>query len=446
MTADPQLLQELLKTARKCGADRADAMLVSSTAISALCRKGVPEGMEHSETTGLGLRVFVGQRAAIVSATELTPGRFEQLAQQAVAMARVVPEDRYAGLGDPATQGIADIAALDIVDTHAAPDLPALLTRARMAEEAALAVNGVTNTNGASASYGRMDVALADSQGFAGNYARTSHSTSVSVLAGEGAQMQRDYAGHSVVHLSDLDDAETLGREAGERAVQRLNPTKPRTGQFPIVYDKRVSGSLLSHLAGAINGAAIARGTSFLAKKRGGRILPLGLSVIDDPLRHRGMRSRPFDAEGFRAAPLNLVEDGILTEWVLDSRSARQLGLTSNGRASRGTGSSPSPSISNLYLSGGDIPFDDLLSDIREGILINELMGSSVNGLTGDYSRGASGFMIRDGKIAEPVAELTIAGNLIDMFQQIRAADDLEFRRGVDAPTIRIDGMSIAGA
>lgn len=446
MTVDPQKLHDLLAMARRAGADKADGMVVTSTALSAMCRKGVPEGMEHSETTGVGLRVFVGSRAAIVSATSLAPDRFEALAEQAVAMARVVPEDTFAGLGDPQTQGAYDLALLDLVDSTTTPSLAELLDRARAAENEALAVSGVTNSSGASASFGRVDIALADSNGFAGAYARTSHGTSISVLAGEGASMQRDYAGHGAVHLSDLDDAATLGREAGERAVARLNPVKPRTGQFPIVYDPRVSGSLLGHLAGAANGAAIARGTSFLARKRGGQILPSHLSLVDDPTRARGLRSRPFDAEGYRADVLTLVEDGILRDWILDGRSARQLGLSSNGRASRATGSPPSPSPTNLYLAGGNETLDELLGDIREGIYINELMGSSINGLTGDYSRGASGFMIRDGALAEPIAELTVAGNLIEMFLRLRAADDLVFRRGVDAPTIRIDDMSVAGA
>lgn len=446
MTTDNQdRLQALLSAARRHGADAADAILIESTAISTMCRKGVPEGLEHSETVGLGMRVFVGQRAAIVSASALEPSGFDAFAAQAVAMAKVLPEDRHIGLGDPTRQGCFDLGALDLVDRHDAPDLPSLLARAKVAEDAALGVEGVTNTNGASASYGKMTVTLADSAGFVGQYARTSHGTGVSVLAGSGTRMQRDYAAHQAVHLEDLDPADALGREAGQRAVARIDPGKPRSGSMPVVFDRRVSGTILGHLAAAINGAAIARGTSFLAARRGQRILPSNLSVVDDPTRARGLRSRPFDAEGTLAASLSLVESGVLNHWLLDGRTARQLSLPPNGRALRGVGSPPSPGISNLILMGGDIALPDLLADIEEGVWIDELMGSSINGLTGDYSRGASGFMIRHGVIAEPVAEMTIAGNLTDMFARLRAADDLEFRRGTDAPTLRIDDMHVAG-
>ncbi|MCQ9154899.1 TldD/PmbA family protein [Acidomonas methanolica] len=441
-----QQLRDLLEAARKAGADKADAVAISSLAVSAMCRKGVPEGLEHSETSSIGLRVFIGQRAATVSATELDPARFDALAEQAVAMARVLPEDFYLGLADPEDQGSVDAAALDLADPGPAPDLVSLLERARAVEDAALAVTGVTNSSGASASYGRSRITLADTNGFAGSYSRTSHGAGVSVLAGVGESMQRDYASHGTVHLADLDAPERLGREAGERAVRRLDPGKPRTGRLPVVFDPRVSGSLPGHLVSAINGAAIARGTSFLAAKMGEAILPPGLSLIDDPLRPRGLRSRPFDGEGHRASVLALVENGVLREWVLDTRAARQLGLKPNGRAVRGVGAPPAPGTSNLYLAGGATPVAELIADIVEGVWVDELMGSSINGLTGDYSRGASGFMIRNGQLAEPVAELTIAGNLLEMFQSLRAADDLVFRRGIDAPTLRIDGMRVAGS
>ncbi|WP_438382700.1 TldD/PmbA family protein [Asaia sp. BMEF1] len=446
MSKDQERLSQLLDAAKRAGADRADALLVASRSVSAMCRHGVPEGLEHSETIQLGLRVFVGKRAANVSATALDPSRFEALAEQAVAMARVVPEDVHTSLVEPARQGIYDIASLDLVDAGNAPSLEALLARAREAEEIALAFPGITNSNGASAGYGRVEIALAESGGFSGQYVQTSHSNGISVLAGDGPSMQRDYAGHSTRHLTDLESAQSLGREAAQRALARMNPVKPRTGSFPVVFDRRVSASLLGHLAGAINGASIARGTSFLSAHRGKRILPETLSVIDDPTRPRGLRSKPFDAEGFLPAPFAFVQDGVLQDWILDSRSAMQLGLTNNGRASRGVGGPPSPSVSNFFLTGGIGSREALLSDIVEGVYVTEMMGSSINGLTGDYSRGASGYMIRNGELAEAVAELTIAGNLIDMFASLRAADDLEFRHGVDAPTLRIDTMSVAGS
>ena len=446
MSKDQERLSDLIEAAKRAGADRADALMVASRSVSAMCRQGVPEGLEHSETLALGLRVFVGKRAASVSATALDPSRFEALAQQAVAMAHVVPEDAWAGAVDPDRQGVYDIAALDMVDPTEAPSLDALLARAREAEEIALGIKGITNSNGASAGYSRVEITLAESSGFSGAYAQTSHSNGISVLAGDGPSMQRDYAGHSTRHLTDLDSPALLGREAAKRALARMNPVKPRTGSFPVVFDPRVSSSLLGHLAGAINGSAIARGTSFLSGHKGKRILSEALSVIDDPTRARGLRSKPFDAEGLLPSPLAFVENGVLTDWILDGRSSRQLGLVNNGRASRGVGGPPSPAVGNFYLTGGTGSRAALMEDIVEGIYVTEMMGSSINGLTGDYSRGASGFMIRNGQLAEPVAELTIAGNLIEMFAALRAADDLVFRHGVDAPTLRIDAMSVAGS
>ncbi|GBQ68056.1 zinc-dependent microcin-processing U62/PmbA/TldD [Ameyamaea chiangmaiensis NBRC 103196] len=439
------LLDSLIARAKASGADAADAIMVAGTASGVQVRNGQTEDLERSETTDIGLRVFIGQRSAIASTTTLDPARFDALVEQAIAMARVVPEDRFAGLCDLARPGRFDAAGLDLADS-AEPDTAALLERARLAEGAALAIPGVTKSNGGSASYGRTEVTLATSAGFGGHYTRTSHATSATVLAGCGTGMERDYDYDSRVHLSDLRDPAAIGREAGERAVRRLNPTRPRTGTLPVVYDPRVSASLIGHLAGAINGAAIARGTSFLKGRMGQRILPIGVDVIDDPLRVRGLRSRPFDGEGAAMAPLALVEDGILTQWVLDSRSARQLGLTGNARGGRGSSSPPSPALSNVFLSNGSLTPEALMSDIREGIYITEMMGSAVNGITGDYSRGASGFMIRDGALAEPVAGLTVAGNLIDMFARLVPANDLVFRFGSDAPTIRIDDLSIAGS
>ena len=449
------LLEQLVSLARKEGADAAEAILVRGTSVGVQVRQGRTEELERSEHNDIGLRVFVGgpkggggggQRAAIVSATSADPAGFRQLAAQAVAMARVVPEDKVAGLCEQAAAGVRlDAADLDLED-GTEPDVAALTARAGCAEDAAMAVAGVANSLGASASYGRNEIVLLTSAGFAGGYARTSHSVSASVLAGAGTSMQRDYDGHSVVHLEDLDDAARIGRSAGERAVARLDPARPKTAQMPVIYDPRVSGSLLGHLAGAVNGAAVARGTSFLKDRLGSRIMRAGLRVTDDPRRPRGLRSKPFDGEGVPTQPLALVEDGVLARWVLDGRSARQLGLRTTGHASRGTSSPPSPSTTNLSLSPGPLSPAELMADIAEGLYIVEMMGSAVNGITGDYSRGATGFMIRNGALAEPVAEITVAGNLLAMFAELTPASDLVFRRGTDAPTVRIDGMTVAGS
>jgi PmbA protein len=437
------LLENLLGRARAAGADAADAILYVSTSVSVERRLGQMENLERSESRDLGLRVFVGNRSAIVSATAADPGRFAALAERAVAMARVVPEDPYSGLS---AQSAApeDMATLDLVDP-VEPDIASLIERAQTAEEAALQVQGVTNSEGGSAGYSRMDVYLATSAGFAGTFARTGHSVSASVLAGTGTDMQRDYDYHGAVHIGDLEDAAIIGRRAGDRAVARMNPARPKTAKLPVVYDPRASGSLVSHLSGAINGASIARGTSFLKDALGKRIFPAGISIIDDPRRVRGSRSWTFDGEGVPTRTRALVQDGVLQTWLLDDRSARQLGLKSTGSASRGTGGPPGPSATNLYMQAGTVSPNELIADIKEGLYITDMIGTSLNGLTGDYSRGASGFMIRNGALAEPVAEITVAGNLLDMFLNLTPANDLVFRRGTDAPTIRVDGMTMAG-
>ncbi|MGY4803199.1 TldD/PmbA family protein [Teichococcus aerofrigidensis] len=435
-------LQDLVRAARSAGAGAADALLASGTALSVQRRLGRIEHLERSEGLDLGLRVLVGGRQAIVSTTDPDPRGFQALAERAVAMARAVPEDRFAGLG-----AYHPFRPLDLeLDDPAEPDADALLARAAAAEEAALAVPGVSNSEGAEAGFSRTVIALVTSDGFAGEYARSGHSLSVTALAGSGTGMERDYDYSSAVHLSDLEDPASLGRAAGERAVRRLRPARPRTARRTVVYDPRVAGSLAAHLAGALNGAAVARGTSFLRDSMGQRVLAAGLSLRDDPLRRRGLRSRPFDGEGMPGAALALVEDGILASWVLDWRSARQLGLASTGHASRGISGPPAPSTTNLWLDGGSGTPEALMADIGEGLYVTEMIGSGVNGVTGDYSRGASGFMIRDGELAEAVSGITIAGNLREMFLNMAAAGDLRFRRGTDAPTLRVEGLTVAGS
>jgi PmbA protein len=441
---DLDLLADLIARARAAGADAADALLVAGTSLGVQWRFGRTEHLERSENRDLGLRVFVGRRQAVVSSSAVDPAGFSVLAERAVAMARVVPEDPYAGLAELAAPPD-DVAALEL-DDPVEPDAEALMARAATAEEAALAVSGVTNSEGAEAAYGRVEVVLASSAGFAGRFVRTSHSISASVLAGSGTAMQRDYDYATSVHLADLDDPVRIGRSAGERAVARLNPVRPKTARIPVVYDPRVAGGLVGHFASAINGASVARGTSFLKDRLGSRVFAPGIAVVDDPRRRRGLRSRPFDGEGVPTRELLLTEDGVLTTWLLDARSARQLGLRSTGHASRGTGGPPSPSPSNLYLRPGALSPAALMADIKEGLYVTELIGMGINMVTGDYSRGAAGFMIRGGVLAEPVAEVTIAGTLPEMFAALVPADDLVFRRGTDSPTIRVDGMTMAGS
>jgi PmbA protein len=442
MTDYVSLVSELIRQARAAGADMADAVLVNGTSLSVASRQGKIEHLERSEGRDLGLRVFVGKRAAIVSSTSLDPAGFAGLVERAVAMAKVVPEDPFAGLAE--TWATPDDTDLDMADpAEPAPDV--LSARAAVAEEAAFSVKGVTNSEGAEAGYGRSEVVLVTSAGFAGRRVGTSHSISATALAGAGTDMQRDYDYHTTVYFDDLDDPVKIGKSAGERAIARLNPTRPKTARIPVIYDPRVAGGLLGHLAGAINGAGVARGTSFLKEKLGQRIFAAGVNIHDDPRRVRGLRSRTFDGEGTPTHARALIQDGVLTTWLLDSRSARQLGMTPTGHASRGTSGPPSASTTNLYLAAGSMTPQALMADIKEGLYITEMIGMGVNGVTGDYSRGAAGYMIRDGALAEPVAEVTVASNLLEMFANMVPASDLVFRRGTDAPTVRIDGMTMAG-
>lgn len=443
MTDATSLLADLIAHARKAGADAADAVLISGTSLSVARRLGKTEHVERSEGQDLGLRVFLGRQAAIVSSTTVDPGAFASLAERVVAMAKVVPEDPFAGLAETAAPP--EAVALDM-DDATVPSPEELVERAAKAEDAAMAVHGTTNSEGAEAGFGRSELTLVTSAGFAGRRAGTSHSVSATAIAGTGTGMQRDYDYHSTVHLADLDDPIRIGRSAGERAIARLNPTRPKTARLPVVYDPRVAGGILGHLAGAINGAGVARGTSFLKDKLHQRIFAPGIDIHDDPRRARGARSRAFDAEGTPTAARTLVRDGILTTWVLDSRAARQLGMTSTGHAARGVGGPPSPSTTNLYLAAGMLTPAELMADIKLGVYITELIGMGVNGVTGDYSRGAAGYMIRNGALAEPVAEITVAGTLQEMFASLVPANDLAFRRGTDSPTVRIEGMTMAGA
>ena len=441
---DLQILEDLLKRAKAKGADAADALIGRGISLDVAQRLGNREKLERSESQDLGLRVFIGQRQAIVSTSDLAAKTLEELAERAVAMARAVPEDEFCGLAAP-DQLCKSPPVLDLED-KTEPSEARLIEMVAAAEDAARAVKGVTNSEGAEAGWGRSEIALAASNGFRGAYAGTRWGISVSVLAGEGTGMERDYDFATAVYGSDLPSAETLGRSAGERAVKRLNPRKASTAKLPIIFDPRISGGLVGHFVGAINGASIARGTSFLKDKMGSQVFAKGIRIVDDPHRPRGLRSKPFDGEGVANQRRALIEDGTLTTWLLDCRSARQLGLATTGHASRGTSGPPSPSAANLYLEAGRLSPKALMADIAQGFYATELIGHGVNGVTGDYSRGAAGYWIENGQLAHPVSEITIAGNLKDMFLQLTPADDLVFRYGTDAPTVRIDGMTLAGA
>ena len=436
------LAERLVAAARRAGADAADALAVRSVSLAVEVREGAVEESERSEGDDVGLRAFVGRRQAVVSTNDVNADVAE-LAERAVAMAKAAPEDPFAGLADPARLA-RDVPDLDLLD----PDLPtvALLEeRAQRAERAGLAVKGVTKSGGASASAGIGGMVLVTSHGFRGAYLSSGQSVSMTAIAGEGTAMERDYDYSSTLHGADLDPPEKVGRTAGERTVERLNPRKVKSKRVPVVFDRRVAGSLVSHLASAINGAAVARKTSFLKDRLGQRLFRTGIHVLDDPLRRRGLRSRPFDAEGVATRRLAMVEDGVLASWFLDSATARELGFASTGHAQRGVSSTPAPGPSNLHLAAGNDTPEALMADIAEGFYVTDLIGVGVNQVTGDYSRGASGFWIENGKRSYPVSEVTIAGNLIDMFQTLLPANDLEFRFGTNAPSVRVEGLTIAG-
>jgi len=436
---------DLVAAARRAGADAGDAVYIGDASTQVQIRLGALEDVQRSEGEEIGLRVFVGKRSASVSSSDLSAPALAALVERAVAMAREAPEDKWAGLAPEDRLLRGEPATVD-GDDGADPSPQALRERATEAEAAARAIDGVTNSEGAGASAGRSVIALATSHGFARGYSTSGYGNSASVIAGSGGGMQRDYAYHSARHWSDLEPAATIGQRAGERAVARLNPGKLASGPMPVLFDPRVGSSMLGHLIGAITGSAIARRTSFLLEKLGERVFAAGITVRDDPLRPRGLRSRPFDGEGLPTAAIDIIADGVLTSWLMESASARQLGLQPTGHAVRGTGGPPGAGATNLFLQPGTASPDALMSDVKLGVYVTELIGQGVNGVTGDYSRGASGFAIRDGKLAEPVSEITIAGNLKEMFLNLTPADDLVFRRAIDVPTLRIDGMTIAGA
>ncbi|MEX2649833.1 MAG: metallopeptidase TldD-related protein [Alphaproteobacteria bacterium] len=430
------LLDDLVAKALRAGADAADATLTEGIAMSLARRLGRLEGLERSEGVAVGVRLFVGKQSAHVSSTDLGKAALDEVIARSLAMARAAPEDPYSGLADPA-----DLARswpeLDLED----PDEPAperLTEMAAAAEDAARAVPGVTNSEGAEASWGRHRFTLVASNGFAGAGTGTTFSVSAAVLAGAGEGMERDYDYATSRFLADLPDAAAIGRNAGERAVRRLGARKVPTSKVPIVYDPRVSRGLVSHFASAIAGPAIARGTSFLKDRLNARVFAPGIRIVDDPHRRRGLRSRPFDREGVANRRRAVVEDGVLTTWLLDCRSARQLELATTGHA-------PGGSASNLYLEAGALSPAALMADIADGLYVTELIGMGINMVTGDYSRGAAGFRIENGALSHPVSEVTIAGNLREVFLHAAPANDLVFRYGIDAPTVRIDGMTVAG-
>jgi PmbA protein len=434
----------LVERAVKAGADAADVLYVGDSSTGIQIRLGTLEDVERSDGEDIGLRFFVGRRSATVSSSDLSDEALAALVDRAAAMAREAPEDPYAGLA-PKDRLMRERGPDVDGDDGGDPEPAALKARALEMEDAARSVAGITNSEGAGVSAGRSAIALATSHGFCRGYSTSFYNAGVSVIAGEGADMQRDHASHQVRLWSDLDAPETLGRRAGERAVARLRPERLSSGTMPILFDPRVGLSLIGHFVSAILGSAIARKTSFLLGKESEPVFAPAITIRDDPHRPRGLRSRPFDAEGLPTLPRDLVAGGLLSGWLLDSASARQLGLEPTGHATRGVGGAPGAGATNVHVEPGSKSPAALIAETKRGLYVTELIGQGVNPVTGDYSRGASGFLIEDGRIGAPVSEITIAGNLLDMFRALEAADDLEFRRAINVPTLRIEGMTVAG-
>ncbi|MCU0790053.1 MAG: TldD/PmbA family protein [Nitratireductor sp.] len=430
----------LVDAALKAGADSCDVVVSRGQSLGIGVREGKVENTNRSESDDFSLRVFCGKRVASVNANNIKD--IDSLAQRAVAMAKVSPEDPFQGLA-PAERLAGSVPDLDLCDTRV-PDAAELTQRALECEAAGLSVEGVTKSMGASAGWGLSGFVLATSTGFSGHYSVSRFSASAAMVSGEGTSMERDYDYHSATHGEDLMDSAAIGRSAGERAVRRRNPRQVASAAVPVIFDRRISGGLLGSLLGAINGAAVARKTSFLRDRMGQPVANPAVTVIDEPLRRRGLGSRPVDGEGMATAPLTLVADGVLREWLLDWAAARELGLESNARATRG-GSGTSPSSTNCHIAAGEASLAELLGSVKSGLYLTETIGHGINMVTGDYSKGASGFWIENGEITWPVAEITIAGNLKDMFASMIPASDLEFRYATNAPTLFVEGMTVGG-
>lgn len=437
-------LEHALELARKTGADSAEAAYASSRSVSASVRLGKSEGLERSESEAIAVRIFFGQRQAVASSSDLSAKALETLVARVAAMAKAAPEDKYARLAsrDELARNFAD---LDLFDADE-PATEKLQKMALATEDAAMAVDGISNSEGADASYSQSIRAKITSNGFYNEYKGSGFGLSVSVLAGTGGDMQRDYAYSSTRHGADLKPPAEIGAEAAERTLRRLHPKKISTCNVPVVFDPRVGRQIVANFCSAINGAAIARGTSFLKNHLGKKIFPDAVSIIDNPLLKRGLASRPCDSEGIAAEKMNLVQDGILQSWLLDIATAAQLGLKTTGHASQSLGGTPSPAPSNLHLTAGSQSRDELLKNIGTGLYVSETFGMGVNLVTGDYSQGASGFWIENGIITYPVNEITIAGHLLEMFANLTAADDLDFRYSINAPTFSVGTMKVAGA
>lgn len=441
-----ELSAKILKIAKNAGADAADVLLVDGTMISIEVRAGILEHVERSEGMDVGLRVFIGQKQACVSVSDLSDHTILQMAERGVAMAKEAPDDPYCGLAEPEQLAVSwDLDALELYDNSPEPSVEKLQDNALEAEASALLVQGVSQVQGASSSYSKSRIHLATSNGFSAGYLRSTSSISCVAIAGNTGAMERDWSGEARSHALDLPLPNKIGTLAGERAVSRMNATRPTTGNYPVLFDERISSSLIGHMMAAVNATSIIRGSSWLKDDLGSQILPKGLDLIEDPTRKYVGGSRPFDAEGLPVSPRYIIRDGNLESWTLDLASARQLGLQTTGNASRGISSPPSPSSGNLALTQGKKTFADLIADMGTGMIVTSMIGATINPTNGDYSRGAAGLWVENGEIVGPINGCTIAGNLRDMLGRIIPANDARMHLSRTIPSLLVEGMTIAG-
>ena len=447
MTSLSQLTDTLLSAATKAGAESADAIATDGRSVSIEVREGALEHAERAEGIEIGLRVMIGKKQACVSASDASDATIAQMAERAVAMAEIAPEDPHIGLADPDQLAKNwDLTALDLVEDAPEPSPAHMQATAVEAEAAAMDVKGISQIQSAATSYSRNRIHMAASNGFSGGYERSSHALYCVAISGEGLEMERDHFGEARIYQADLPRPEFVGQEAARRAIARAGARKPKTGAYPVLYDERVATSLIGHLLQAASGASVARGSSWLRERLGEPVLPDNLSLVENPHRARVSGSKPFDAEGLPTKQRNIVENGLLQGWTLDLSSARQLGMNSTASAARGTSSPPSPSITNVALTQGKVSQDNLLKDMGTGLLVTSMIGSTISATTGDYSRGASGFWVENGEITYPVNECTIAGNLHDMLRSIRPANDARTHLSRVVPSLLVEGMTLAGA
>lgn len=435
--------ETIVTKARKAGADFADAVIFDHSNVNIEYRLGKKETVERSESAALGLRVIIGQKTALVSTNNFNDSKVDELVERCIGMAKIAPEDPHLTYAKPEDY-IQSFPDLDLCDTEE-PTIEKLAEMAERAESSALEVEGITNSEGGGASHSRNTIALVTSEGFQYQYHTTTNSLSVCVLAGTDTSMERDYDYSSKRFFADLKSAEEIGKKAAEKTLKRIGARQAKTGQYPVVYCNELSNKLVGYLGSAINGVSVSQGTSFLKDAMGTKLFSDTITIVDDPHIKRGLASKVCDVEGIEAKKLNIIKNGELKSWLLDLRSAQKLGLKTTGHANRGISSTPSPSSSNLYMENGTLSFDELIADIKEGFFVTDTFGMGVNLVTGDYSQGANGFWIEDGEIVYPVNEITIAGNLKEMFSMLTPANDLEFNSSTNAPTVRIDSMTVAG-